>query len=107
MLPTHTIICDAAANRPAPSHSNQEAQSLTRWSNYRQFVLSCRLPATNLLIIYNAGSFAGGPNEDIISQNHDKVACNDYIMTHYLKKSINQRGFNDAQVIAREISKQP
>lgn len=81
MLPAHTVIRDTSANPPAPSHDNQEARSLTHLSNYRQFVLSCRLLATNLLIIYNAGYFAGGPNEDIISHNHDKVACNDYIIT--------------------------
>lgn len=37
---------------------------------------------TDLLIIYNAGSFENGPNDDIISHVHDRVACNDYIITH-------------------------
>lgn len=40
---------------------------------------------TILLIIYNAGSFADGPNDEVISHIHDKVACNDYIITHKLK----------------------
>lgn len=37
---------------------------------------------TDLLIIYHVGFFAGGPNDDIISHIHDKVACNDYIINH-------------------------
>ena len=37
---------------------------------------------TDLLIIYNAGSFENGPNDDTISHVHDRVACNDYIITH-------------------------
>lgn len=37
---------------------------------------------TDLLIIYNAGSFPEGPIDDVISHSHDKEACSDYINTH-------------------------
>lgn len=45
------------------------------------------------------------PNDDGISHIHDKVACNDYIITHKQKIQLT-KGFNDAQHIAQDISKQ-
>lgn len=82
----HTNWCDyATANSPRPTHNNQKAESLTPQGNYQQFVLSCRLLGRRLLICWlfrMQGPFKDGPDDGMISQVHDKVACSDYINTH-------------------------
>lgn len=64
MPTTHTT--DITANLPKPQTQQPVSRIINPLINFRHFALSCRVLDTDLLIIYKAGSFAGGPNNDLI-----------------------------------------
>lgn len=59
MPTTHTPLI-SQQNLPKPQTQQPVSRIINPLINFRHFALSCRVPDTDLLIIYKAGSFAGG-----------------------------------------------